>query len=179
MIVLYILLILALTATVGRVGYNLTPSRALQRSLSDPSRELLKEYKSIPAESRPFPDLGSILKALDEKTSEYADARDKHFTRRIRRYDGPDKYAFDWDESPDYCSHRGTNSRGYAKCQYYDYYRIHAAFDEVKESLKEKERALRDDRLKGSLDMVDELETRLREEAEVNRSFVKEFKQLS
>lgn len=173
MIVLYIILMMIIVGGVGRIGYNHTPARALERSLSTPSRNLLQEYNAIPAESRPFPDLGSILKALDEKHIENTDALNKHFTTSSRRsYQSPPTLKFNWD-SDSYC-HGGRN-RG---CSFYDYYRLHKAFDDVKASLKEKERALRESRLKGSLDMIDELETRLREEIAVNNSFVDEFKKL-
>lgn len=173
-----VLMIVSVILTGITAKNRLDPVKRLQRSLSTPSQHLYIEYMALPKESRPFPDIGSILKALDEKNSDTSKELNEHFSymKRGRNYNSPQVKVFDWNNNRSYCSH--GRSRGSHNCPYNDYFRLHNSFEEVKVSIKAKDIAIRDSRLKGSLDMIDELEARLRDEVKVNQSFVKEFTQL-
>ena len=138
--------------------------KARVKDMSKPAKYLVKKYHSIPEESRPFPNIDSLVKALDTRyvaqghtiddMSWHFNLPDNRLTCDCRNYD---KTCYDYPK----------------------YLEINNLFDEVLESIRAKELVVIESKLKGDLDQIDELETRMREEIELNSSFADDYKQLS
>ena len=134
--------------------------------LSEPAKKLVEEYNSLPLDNRPFSDIEALVIALDEKT-DYPKEWNPHFSRSSV-YSGS---VFTWKDRAPSCPH--------VKCKYAGYYSLHKAISVVKESLARKERAIKDAELAPTMDVIKELEERLRAEAKLNDEFVKDFKELN
>jgi hypothetical protein len=143
-------------------------------TLSPVAKQVLAEYNALPVENRPFTDIVSILKALDEKTSVDAIERDRHFNRS---YIGPNYTDYTSALGYDFVWDKGYNCYHNRDCIGIEYIKLHKAILEVAETNKEKARALAVSSYDG--DAVKELEQRLRDEATLNREFVQEFKELT
>jgi hypothetical protein len=78
-------------------------------------------------------------------------------------------YDFDWN--PRNCYTRD--------CEFAEYHQMHKMIQDVQDSVDAKAQAVLESQHAGSTDMIRELETQLRAEAELNQNFVREFKKLT
>ena len=173
MLFFIILFALLSTGAVGVHHFVLTPRaqqakaiRDKRAGLSRPARLLADEYEKIPSESRPFPDVYNIIRALDEK----AKANDGDFSSLDSHFE----HRWDYGQY----SLEDTSCTN-VRCRFSEYHRLHRAFDRVLDSIKEKEKAVTESRLKPDLDQIAELESRLRDEVELNRKFTEDYKELA
>lgn len=143
--------------------------------LSEVARQLVKEYDELPEESRPFPDIIPMVRGLDAKIAVDSVRRARHFDERWLPYTKVQQsgdYQFSW------------NARGAANCQhrqhcpFHEYVELHRAIMLVKKALDRKERAILASTYASDTDMIGELMTRLRDEAQLQDDFVRDFKRL-
>lgn len=143
--------------------------------LSPPGERLLKEYNELPADARPVADILPTLEEFDRLTDVDADERYHHF--RDTSYYTHAGYAFTWqkiDSWDDPCEHED--------CKFSQYYKLHEEIRAVKQAVAEKEEALKEKEKELSRaqyahgkDLMEDLATRLREEAEIQRQTTKEL----
>jgi hypothetical protein len=129
--------------------------------LSAPSRRLVKEFKQIPVEHRPYPveNLYAALHALD---TAHPDVNDNHFI--YFGYEG--SRWFNW-AYPGSCGH-GT-------CEYQPYWAMHHEIDNLKKSIEEREHALAVAGVQPNLDRVKELTDAIRQETKIVQQVTKEL----
>lgn len=145
-------------------------------TLSRVSQQLLREYSAIPEESRPFPEIETILAGLDEKTSHDTHQRYIHFdnnwmfgqNRRLVY----SNFEFSWKPQWGRCNHSKF------ACKFHEYYDLHLAIKTVRDSLDKKERALLESKTQVHSDMAKELMAALRNEAGIQDQFVQTYKSL-
>ena len=160
-------------------GYLIAKSksrRAIGNGISEVGNALIKEYNSLPPDQQPFPNIVSLVKDLDEQTGQDPVDRRRHFDANWLFHIKSQNGMFKMDWRAHYCTH---GNRYGERCQYSGYYDIHMAIKEVKDSIRERDRALAEARLAPSMDMIKELQADLRREAKLNRSFVTDFKELN
>lgn len=139
-------------------------------ALSPVAKQLVKEYKSLPVESRPVENIIPLVRSLDETTRDPL-KRDRHFDKNwlnaAKYQNGP--YHFTWDTRYG-CRHDS--------CNYSEYGKLHNLIQDVHDSIVAKELAVIESNNSSTKDMAKELEAGLRREIELNKEFVREFKAL-
>lgn len=140
------------------------------KGLTPQSKHLYHKYMALPVESRPFPDVVSILKGMDERHSADADKFRNHFNENflppIKQYIG--SYKFRWSANgSNYCTHKS--------CEFKDYGAICAAIEAVQQSVDDRERAILAAKTAGAGDMAQELIAALRSEASIQNQVTKEL----
>lgn len=136
--------------------------------LSNPATLLLDEYNALPEESRPFPSITDLLVALDEKNSLDQDVLRSHF----HHFNGWSWVTTFEPDSDSICRHRD-------KCKFKEYVDLHLSIKKVKDTLAEKVRAELESRHVATTQQLEELTASLNAEADHNREYVKQFKELA
>ncbi len=140
-------------------------------NLSGVGKQVLKEYNTLPYDSRNFGDIETILSNLDALTSHKSIERRRHFDRNwlvnIQKQNGD--FEFSW--SAHHCAHN--------TCDFMQYHRIHRAIERVRDSINEKELAIKQSQFAGNNDMIEALISGLRQERDLNLETAQQFKQLS
>lgn len=130
--------------------------------MTKPAEKLFYEYTALPADSRPFPDIISVLKGLDEFHSTDDDIND-HFNANRHLVDSPG-YEFSW------------NGRcGHVRCRPHDYVELHRAIETVSRAIAEKERVIAEAKVAGRGDAAEQLVEALRAEADIQMQVTKEL----
>lgn len=166
-----------LTAGGSSANPALPPASKLQ---SEVARQVHKEYMRLPADSRPFPDIVTILAGLDAKTSVDAFDRRQHFNRNWldNRKEENGAFRFEWKKTYG-CSHDRPvthDPHGYSwGCHYHEYWMLHNEIQRVSDALDEKSRVLLASENTDATDMAKELVERLRSEASIQRQTTKEL----
>lgn len=137
-------------------------------SLSNPATLLLNEYNALPKDSRPFPNIVDLLVALDEKNSLDKDTLRSHF----HHFNGWAWTTTFEPSSDSLCNHK-------SKCKFKEYVDLHLSIKEVKDTLAAKERAELEARHVSTTEQIAELTASLKGEADHNREYVKQFKELT
>lgn len=132
--------------------------------LSRPARDTIREYHSLPVDSRVMGEweLRQALHALDV-THGGRSAVNKHF--RTYSYDGSN-YSFKQHHARCYSIH-SCNLRGYLD--------IVGGIRDIKKSLAEREQAMKTSAVAGSLENVEHIAKRLREENSLITQITKEL----
>lgn len=169
----FVFFLIALTVAIGYGAYFILPKNNVittSGKISGVGKAVVDAYNALPAENRPFPNIVEIVKVLDEKTGFDPVDRRKHFDKHWLDYTGVQLggYKFDWKRN--YCSHRS--------CEYAEYYNLYKTIQEVQDTIKNKQKAILESKLSGNLDIIKELQSELRNEAGLNREFVRKFKEL-
>lgn len=132
--------------------YGLSPAK--YKALSAPSKQILQEYRALPEQNRPVPNIYNILTALDTK---HRDAT-AHFMRSRYSYaKSKEIHSFTWD-----CG--CYDYRGREACGHTEYKNIHNGIKEVTEKLATQKRQIELARVEGGLQDAKELTERLRDE---------------
>lgn len=131
--------------------------------LSWPSKEILKEYKALPVENRPFADITSMLIALDIKYGG-AEKINPHY-----------EYYYDkgWTACPN-CRAPGI----YGKCLHdgaAEYKKLHDQIAEIQQAVDDQKHALEVAKVQPDLDDIKILTERLRQEQEIITSVTKKL----
>lgn len=127
--------------------------------MTQPAKQLFYEYTALPKDSRPFPDIISVLKGLDEFHSTDDDING-HFNTGNR----DDGYKFSW------------NGRcGHVRCRPHDYVDLHRAIETVSRAIAEKERVIAEAKVAGRGDAAEQLVEALRAEADIQMQVTKEL----
>lgn len=141
--------------------------------LSDVAKHVRKEYLSLPEDSRPFPDIDSVLLGLDAATSHNATGRHEHFNSNgymRQKYGDHHGYQFSWDGD-----HHQPCRSNHRICDFSAYYVLHVEIQELLRQIAMKERALN---LSANADKVDQarnLVEALRQEREIQRQVTREL----
>lgn len=158
-----------ITLIVARTTWPLLPLTlrakvAPTTGMSVASKHLYREYKALPEDSRPFPDVARVLRQLDSRFAiEQADLN-KHFDSRGWH---DESYKFSWGNSQGRCHH--------TKCEYKDYVDMHKAIETVQRSVEVRAKAEHDARTAGAADMAKELTEALRREADIQMQVTREL----
>lgn len=123
---------------------------------------LFYEYKALPADSRPFPDIIGVLKGLDDEHSVDKKALIKHFNKNA--YVTNSEYKFSWD-----------GRCGHIRCDFSTYKDLHDAIEEVSRAISEKERVIAEAKVVGRGDAAKELVKALRAEAGIQMQVTREL----
>lgn len=132
------------------------------RGMSAPARQLFHEYTDLPKDSRPFPNILSVLKGLDDLHS-VDDDIDGHFDDN--RYVHDAGYQFSW--SAGRCGHKN--------CRPSDYVELHRAIEEVSRAIVAKERVIAEAKVAHRGDAAKELVEALRREASIQMEVTREL----
>lgn len=187
-VVFFVIVACAISVSVilGRTGRQEAAKKIVSTAgLSPVAKQLVKEFNALPAEYRPFDDIVSVVRDLDAKHAADAVERDNHFNGNWYDLGGADSarfnngfaYRFTWGQGRKYNNCYHTSDR-YGRCKFSDYGDLHAAIKAVEKSIQDKERVILHSRYSDSSDTVKQLEERLRAEAGLNETFIREFKEL-
>lgn len=131
-----------------------------KKELSEPSKQILKQYRRLPVENRPYANLPHILEAMDIKYGK--DSVNEHF----RKFNGTG-YVFKWD-----CScWRGS------ACLYKDYRDIYSGITEIQQALVNQEHAASVAAVEGGLSAVKSFTEELRKERDLINDTTKQLSQ--
>ena len=121
--------------------------------LSWPSRQLVKEFNSLPEDWRPAGvDILSIVKALDLKHGR--ESLDRHFCEWVYGKYGWKTYG---DKDHQFCRHRTYHCIGN------DHLALHEEFEDLKVSLAKQEARIRNIAIAGDMDALAALRERMAE----------------
>lgn len=131
------------------------------RGMSQPACHLFMEYTALPKDSRPFPDIVSVLRDLDEYHSTDADINGHFDNPFVDRSAG---YTFSW-----------KTRCGHLNCRMSDYVDLHKAIESVSKALAAKEKALIEAKVAHRGESAKALAQALRDEAGIQRQVVEEL----
>lgn len=125
--------------------------RKERKSLSRPSLMLVKEYRALPLNNRPYENILNIVKALDVKYG--IKEVTSHFSRS--GYEGGSVHTW--------------NCRCYRAevCPHKEYLYLHGGISKIAEAIADQQHALEVAGVEDGLSEVEELTNRLREEHEI------------
>lgn len=129
-----------------------------RKSLSTASWEIIREYKALPEDNRPFANIYLLLHALDVKHD--IDQVKYHFRRHY------DHSSFTWE-----CDCK----RWHRKCSYREYIDLHVAIEEVRLALEKQQHALQMAAVAYHFDAIKELTDRLRDEKNLINTVTREL----
>lgn len=159
-----------------------TPALNPTKGLSRVAKKVYHEYMELPEDSRPFPDIVTMLRGLDAATAATPEARQHrsdHFDKNsyMRKNYGSWNWGdvvFTWG-SPDYGRHCDHREGGYSSCPYAAYYTLHKEIQATKKSVEEKEAAIALSSNTHHLDMAKELAEALRSETKIQGQVTSEI----
>lgn len=167
----------------SKVGENL-PLASKTPPLSAVAQQVLKEYNSLPAESRPFDQIEDILTSLDATLKHLPDFKyhfDSNYHMRASGYSSFNNHKFAWDAL---VTRRDTTLGPYhtrcehKDCPYAPYYSLHVEIGKVKKALDDKALALVQSENAHNVNMAQELVNALREEAGIQNKTTARIKEI-